>query len=157
MELSEEIQAHPEITKKAFRRQETLTGNPLSIDVIYMQQFELKDDSDQNEFDRKIENYAKESLNNDAIGIVFFKVCVFTNKDIKDEDSIRVGDLNLKKEYTLHFHAFTVECLTKAKVDRIGQGWRDTLKDENGQDLATLKETRLMIHSNTFHRKPNYL
>ena len=124
---------------------------------MYMQRFELKDDCPENEFEEKIENYAKELLNDDAIGIVFFKARIFTNKGIKSEDSIRVGDLNLKKEYTLHFHAFSVEYLTKAKVDKIGQKWKDILVGKDGQELATLKETQLMIHNNTFPRQPKYV
>ena len=157
MELREEYQVLPEVTKKALRRQETLTGNPLSVDVIYMQRFELLADSQESEFEEKVENYAKELLNDDAIGIVFFKVRIFTNKGVKNEDSIRVGDQNLKREYILHFHAFSVEYLTKTKVDKIGQKWKDTLKDGNGQELATLKETQLMIHNKTFPRKPTYM
>ena len=156
MELSREILLKPAQFRAELRRQETVTGNPLSIDVIYMQRFELLDGSNDEDFEGKVETYARDLLNDTAIGIVFFKVQVFSNKGVTKEESIEAEDYDLKKELILHFHAFSVEYLTKEKVDKIGKKRRESLLDSEGKELAKLKETQLMVHNNTFPRRPEY-
>lgn len=158
MELSAEIRVDSEATRKELIRQETVKGNPLSIDVIYMQKFELlQDDLEENEFRLKVEQYAKDLLNNKDIGILFYKVQIFTNRGIKVDDSLLVGDHELKRKYILHFHVYAEDYLTKNKVDRIATMCQNFLGGNGDQQTAKLLETQLMIHKNTIPREPVYM
>ena len=63
----------PKAVRKRLRRRETVTGNPLSIDVIYAQRLTLLQPSKEEEFQRRIKKYADDMLNNEQFGVVFYK------------------------------------------------------------------------------------
>ena len=158
MELSKNIRMSFLPGREELARQGTVTENVLSLDVIYLQKFELLQENANDEFRAKVEQYAKDLLNGKDVGILFYKVHIFTNRGIKSEDSIRVGDHQLKTEYILHFHAYAVEYLTKHKVDIIGQKCHaNLLQGSEDQDIAKLVETQLMIHNSTIPRVPVYV
>ena len=157
-ELTVEIEpADPEAVRRELRRRETLTGNPLALDIIYSQRFTLHKESGKKEFKENILLYADRMLNDQDFGIVFFKARVFSNTNVKRETAIRFGD-DPGKEYVLHFHAFAEDFLTDAKVQQIEEVFLPILlTGANGEQLAKLESTDLIIHKDTSLRKPVYM
>ncbi len=139
------------------KRSETLTGNRLTIDSIYLQQFKVLDRAHKEEFKRNIETYSANLLNDPQLGLVFYKAHVFSNRKVKVTDSILAGDEDPSLQYILHFHAFDVEFLTEHIVKQIEERHLPQLLNSNGQPIAKLIETKVMIHEDTDIRKPAYV
>ena len=139
-------------------RRETVEENPLSIDVIYLQRFTLLQRNKASEFKQSVLKYVNSLLNDEKFGIVFFKARIFSNREVNPEDSLRVGDNPSEVEYLLHFHAFAEEYLTDEKVRMIKFNFLpQLLKDSNGEPLAKLTATELIIHEDTDFRSPVYV
>lgn len=147
----------PNITSVTVKRRETLTGNRLTIDSIYLQQFKVLDPAHKEAFKRSIETYSANLLNDPQLGLVFYKAHVFSNSNVKVTDSILAGDEDPSLQYILHFHVFDVEFLTEDKVKQIEERHLPNLLSSNGQLIAKLIETKVMIHEDTDIRKPNYV
>ena len=146
----------PEAVKRELRRRETVKGNTLCIDIIYMQRFILLQESKEEEFVAKLsgkDGYTHKMLNDEKFGIVFFKARVFSNKRVKH----RIGDSRQGVEYIMHFHAFAEEYLTDEKVHMIKVEFLPPLlTSSDGEPLAELLSTELNIHEDTKTRKPVY-
>lgn len=146
-------------TKSLFiaQRRETLRGNELTIDAIYMQQFKILNKNNKEKFRNRLEIYSEQLLNNPKLGLVFYKVHAFSNQNVKVTDSIVAGDNDPTLQYILHFHTFAMDYLTQEKVKQIEEEYLpDLLKDKDGGQIADLIETKLMIHEETDIRKPVY-
>ena len=147
----------PEKVKKELRRRETVTGNPLSLDVIYTQRLTLLQPTAADDFKQRILKYTDDMLNDAQFGIVFFKARIFSNKDVEREKLVRVEGTRPAVDYVLHFHAFAEDYLTDEKVDMIKSTFLPRLlNDSNDQPLAELTSTELIIHEDTKCRKPVY-
>ncbi len=155
IELPSSTMEHESLVK--VKRRETLTGNRLTIDSIYLQQFKVLDQAHKEEFKRNIETYSGKLLNDPQFGLVFYKAHVFSNSNVKVTESILAGDEDPSLQYILHFHAFDVEFLTEDKVKQIEERYLPQLLNSNGQPIAKLIETKVMIHEDTDIRKPAYV
>lgn len=149
--------ADPEEARRELRRQETLTGNVLATDVIYIQHFSLLDADYGAEFKEKIIEYANEMLNNKKLGIVFFKARIFSNVNVKSETSVSVGDLP-GKEFVVHFHAFAEDFLTEDKLQMIDNEFLPLLlTGRSSKHIARVVSTDIVTLTSTSHRKPVYM
>ena len=147
--------------RKELRRRETLTGNPLSMDVVYMQRIVLLQESKGEEFKKRIIEYADKMLNDEKFGIVFFKARVFSSESVEREDSSSLrgdGDDRSGVGYVLHFHVFAEEYLTEKKMQTIKDEFLPkVLVASDGEPLAELASTELTVHEDTNFRKPVYV
>ena len=149
--------ADPEAVRKELRSQETLTGNILATDVIYIQHFTLLDADYGAEFKERIIAYVDKLLNNKKIGIVFFKARIFTNVNVKRETSISVGDLP-GREFIVHFHAFAENFLTEDKLQMIDNEFLPLLLTGcSDKQIAKVVSADIVTLTNTSHRKPVYM
>lgn len=154
--LSATVTAEKNMELELATSQKDFTGNELANDVIYMQHFKVLDNTKKAEFKKRILAYTNRLLNDANFGIVFYKVRIFSNCHVKHEDSIRIGDTQLCVEYVVHFHTFAVECLTSDKVAEIEHKFVPHLLEDEGEKIAELTETKLIIHEDTSLRKPVY-
>ena len=155
IEMAGSSEIHPEAE---LRRRDTVKNNQLSIDIIYLQRFKLLQNSKASEFKQSVLKYVNSLLNDEQFGIVFFKARIFSNREVNPEDSLRVGDSHPGVEYVLHFHAFAEESLTDEKVRMIKLKFLpQLLNDSNGEPLAVLTATELIIHEDTDFRSPVYV
>ena len=131
---------------------ESVTGNELASDTIFMQRFKVLQESKRAEFRERLVVYAKQLLNDPNFGIVFYKVDIFSNH-LNPEVSIRIGDLDPSVDYILHFHTFAVQYLTKNKVADIETKYLPSLLDDN---IAEISEKFMLVNESTDIRKPVY-
>lgn len=160
------VDAHPvnrRAARRALRSRETLTGNPLSMDVVYTQRIMLLQESKEEEFKKRIMDYTDKMLNDERFGVVFFKARVFSNKSVVQErgDSGSDGDDQDDQSgvgYVLHFHLFAEEYLTEKKVRMIKTDLLPkVLIASDGEPLAELASAELTVHEDTNFRKPVYV
>lgn len=144
------------VTSKQHRR-ETVVGNVLALDTIYIQQFTFLDDKYSPEFNKNVMSYTDRMLNDPDFGIVFFKAQIFNNSNVKKETELIIGDTT-DLQYTLHFHCFAEDCLTNEKVQRIEKDFLPRLlTGASGEPLARLDSTDFIIHRDTNLRKRQYM
>ncbi len=157
-ELSIASEYHPAADVAAGKSspEDSLKNNSLAIDAIFMQEVRVLEQNKVKEFKESITTYANKLLNDQKFGIVFYKAHIYSNSDVKQEDSIRIGDMQPNVEYILHFHTFAVEYLTKDKVQEIQQHYLPDLLDSEGHRIAEVTDTKLVVHEGTDHRKPVY-
>ena len=147
----------PEAVRRELRSQETLTGNVLATDVIYIQHFTLLDADYRAEFKERIHEYADKMLNNKKFGIVFFKAQIFSNVNVKREASISVGDVP-GKEFVVHFHAFAENFLTEDKLQMIDTDFLPLLLTGcSNKQIAKVVSTDIVTLTSSSHRKPVYM
>lgn len=156
VELQDITTDDPAAVRRKLRRRETVTDNPLAIDMIYAQRFTVLRKSDEDVFMQKLTQYAERLLSDAHIGIVFFKAEIFSNANVKQKTLRCVGDA-CKTEFAVTLHTFAEECLTESKVKIIEDQYLPSLiNGSSGKPVAKLMSTDLVTHHDTMFRKPVY-